>query len=373
MARAHNFNPGPAALPLPVLEAVQKELLEYAGSGLSVLEMSHRSPAFLAIYEKAEATLRSLLGIPESYDVLFLSGGATLEFAGVPLNLMRTGRAGYVASGHFSKKALEEGAKYGEVVCLASSEDADYAEIPGVAEVEEAVARETEAGLDYVHICQNNTIFGTMWHQLPSTGDVPLVADVSSCFLSLPLDVERYGVIYAGAQKNAGPAGVTVVICRHDLIAGGPALPICPSYLDWRRQAQQQSMLNTPNTFGIYVCGKVFEWVQQMGGLEAMEARNRKKAALLYDAIDHSELFHGVAAVKDRSIANVTFTTNIPELDREFVSEAAAAGLLGLGGHRLVGGMRASIYNAVPKASVERLCGLMAEFEELHAGISSTE
>ncbi len=373
MARSHNFNPGPAALPLAVLEEVQQELVDYAGNGLSVLEMSHRSPAFMAIYEKTEATLRSVLGIPENYDVLFLSGGATLEFAAVAMNLMRTGRAGYVASGHFSSVAMREGAKYGEAICLASSEESDYAHIPAVADVEAAIAREAEQGLDYVHICQNNTIYGTMWHELPDTGDVPLVADVSSCFLSLPLDVERYGVIYAGAQKNAGPAGVTVVICRHDLIAEGPALSICPSYLDWRRQTMQQSMLNTPNTFGIYVCGKVFQWVKDMGGLEAMEARNRKKAAMLYDVIDHSELFRGVASVQDRSIANVTFTTNIPELDREFVSEAADAGLIGLGGHRLVGGMRASIYNAVPKASVERLCGLMKEFEELHAGTSATE
>ncbi len=366
MARVHNFNPGPAALPLPVLEEVQAELLDYAGEGLSVMEMSHRSAMYKPIYEEAEATLRRVLAIPDDYDVLFLSGGATLEFAAVAMNLMRTGRAGYVVSGNFSKKAYEEGAKYGEALCIATSEDTDYDRIPEVGDL-------SGSGLDYVHICQNNTIFGTMWQRLPKTGDVPLVADVSSCFLSMPLDVERYGVIYAGAQKNAGPAGVAVIIVRHDLIAQGPALPICPTYLDWRLQALQGSMLNTPNTWGIYVCGKVFKWVEEMGGLEAMEARNRKKASLLYDAIDRSGLFHGTALPRDRSISNVTFTTDIPELDREFVSEAARAGLVGLGGHRLVGGMRASIYNAVPKASVERLVGLMEEFEELHAGTSATE
>ncbi len=374
MARVHNFNAGPAALPVAVLEEVQEELVDYAGNGLSVLEMSHRSPSFMAIYEQAEATLREVLGIPEDYDVLFLSGGATLEFAALAMNLMRTGRAGYVVSGHFSKVAMDEGARYGEALCLATGEDENFTRIPQKAEIEGAIAREVAAGgLDYVHICQNNTIYGTMYQALPETGDVPLVADVSSCFLSLPLDVARYGVIYAGAQKNAGPAGVTVVICRHDLIAHGPALGICPAYLDWRTQAMKQSMLNTPNTFGIYVCGKVFEWVRKMGGLEVMEARNRKKASMLYDVLDQSALFHGVANPADRSIANVTFSTNIPELDREFVSEAARAGLVGLGGHRLVGGMRASIYNAVPKASVERLCGLMKEFEELHAGTSATE
>ena len=374
MARVHNFNPGPAALPAPVLEDVQAELMDYAGYGLSVMEMSHRAPSFMEIYERAESTLRELLHIPDAYDVLFLSGGATLEFAALAMNLMRTGRAGYVVSGHFSKVAMNEGAKYGEALCLATGEDTDFSAIPAKADIDAQVAREAAAGgLDYVHICQNNTIYGTMYQALPETGDVPLVADVSSCFLSLPLDVERYGVIYAGAQKNAGPAGVTVVICRHDLIADGPALGITPAYLDWRSQAMKQSMLNTPNTFGIYVCGKVFEWVKEMGGLEAMEARNRKKASMLYDVIDHSELFCGVARPADRSIANVTFTTNTPELDREFVAEAAKAGLVGLGGHRLVGGMRASIYNAVPKTSVERLCGLMREFEELHAGTSATE
>ena len=374
MPRAHNLNPGPAALPVQVLEEVQAELVDYAGNGLSVLEMSHRAPSFIEIYEKAEETLRDVLGIPGDYDVLFLSGGATLEFAALAMNLMRTGRAGYVVSGHFSKVAMDEGARYGEAVCLATGEGSNFSAIPTKAEIDSAIVAEVAAGgLDYVHICQNNTIYGTMFHELPETDDVPLVADVSSCFLSLPLDVERYGVIYAGAQKNAGPAGVTVVICRHDLIAQGPALGICPAYLDWRSQAMKQSMLNTPNTFGIYVCGKVFEWVKEMGGLEAMEARNRKKASMLYDVLDQSKLFRGVARPQDRSIANVTFTTNIPELDREFVSEAARAGLVGLGGHRLVGGMRASIYNSVPKASVERLCGLMKEFEELHAGSSSTE
>lgn len=362
MSRVHNFSAGPAALPQPVLEEVASELLDFKGSGMSILEMSHRSPAFQEVIDDAEATLRRLLDIPSNYRVLFLQGGATLEFAGIPMNLMATGKAGYIVSGHFAKKAAQEAARYGEVRILASSEDTGFDRIPDCTDLD-------CSGLDYAYICQNNTIFGTMFHSLPDTGDVPLVADVSSCFLSMPLEVERYGLIYAGAQKNAGPAGVTVVIVREDLIEKGPAQDICPSYLDYSVQAAKDSMLNTPNTFGIYLCGKVFRWVEELGGLEAMERRNRAKADALYAQLDCSDLFSGTAQPQSRSIANVTFRTPVPEIDREFVAEAAELGLVGLGGHRLVGGMRASIYNAVEPESVERLVDLMEEFERTH-GVS---
>lgn len=360
MARVHNFSAGPAALPESVLRSAQAELLDYNGCGMSVLEMSHRSPAFQAIIDDAEATLRRLLSIPENYRVLFLQGGATLQFAGIPLNLMRTGRAGYVVSGNFAKKAWQEAQRYGEAVKLATSEDTNFDRIPDLAPVAERAAA---GDLDYVYICQNNTIFGTMFPLLPDCGDTPLVADVSSCFLSFPLDVERYGLIYAGAQKNAGPAGVTVVIVREDLIKDGPALDVCPTYLDYRLEADKSSMYNTPNTFGIYLCGKVFRWVEKTGGLAAMEARNRAKADRLYRALDASHLFHGTAQAESRSICNVTFRTDDPELDAAFIAGAKARGIEGVKGHRLVGGMRASIYNAVGMDAVEALVSYMEAFE----------
>ena len=363
MARVYNFNPGPAALPEPVLREAQSELLDYHGLGMSVLEMSHRSAAYQQIFDDAEATLRSILNVPDTYRVLFLQGGATLEFAGIPMNLMRTGRAGYVVSGNFARKAYKEAAKYGEAIKLATSEDTDFDRIPDLAPVEEAAAT---GDLDYVYICQNNTIFGTMYHELPECGDTPLVADVSSCFLSEPIDVARYGLVYAGAQKNAGPAGVTVVIVREDLIADGPALSICPSYLDYRLEAEKGSMLNTPNTFGIYLCGKVFRWVEETGGLEAMRERNWQKANLLYDYLDGSSLFHGHARPGSRSISNVTFRTGDKDLDAEFVAGAAERGLVGVKGHRLVGGMRASVYNAVPLEAAQALRNYMEEFEAEH-------
>ena len=360
MARVHNFSAGPSALPESVLRSAQAELLDYDGCGMSVLEMSHRSPAYQAIIDDAEATLRRLLNIPDTYRVLFLQGGATLQFAGIPLNLMRTGRAGYVVTGNFAKKAWQEAQRYGEAEKLATSEDTSFDRIPDLAPV---AARAAKGDLDYVYICQNNTIFGTMFPELPQTGDTPLVADVSSCFLSLPLDVQRYGLVYAGAQKNAGPAGVTVVIVREDLIADGPALPVCPSYLDYRLEAEKGSMYNTPNTFGIYLCGKVFRWLEETGGLAAMEERNRAKAARLYRVLDESALFHGTAQPESRSIANVTFRTDDPELDAAFIAGAKARGIEGVKGHRLVGGMRASIYNAVSMDSVEALAAYMEEFE----------
>ena len=365
MARVHNFSAGPAALPLEVLEEAQSELLDYRGLGMSVLEMSHRSAAYQQIIEEAEETLRDILDIPDTYRVLFLQGGATLEFAGIPLNLMRRGRAGYLGTGNFAKKAWQEAQKYGEAPVLASSEGTSFDRIPDLGPVASRVA---EGDLDYVYICQNNTIFGTEYRELPQTGETPLAADVSSCFLSHPLDVERYGLIYAGAQKNAGPAGVTVVIVREDLIADGPArADICPTYLDYRLQASKESMYNTPNTFGIYLCGKVLRWIERTGGLKAMQARNQEKADVLYGLLDKSEIFHGTAQPSSRSLSNVTFRTDSPELDKEFVSGAAQRGIQGVKGHRLVGGMRASIYNAVTLDDVKTLASYMEEFEASHS------
>lgn len=365
MARVHNFSAGPAALPLEVLEEAQSELLDYRGLGMSVLEMSHRSAAYQQIIEEAEETLRDILDIPDTYRVLFLQGGATLEFAGIPLNLMHRGRAGYLVTGNFAKKAWQEAQKYGEAPVLASSEGTSFDRIPDLGPVASRVA---EGDLDYVYICQNNTVFGTEYRELPQTGETPLVADVSSCFLSHPLDVERYGLIYAGAQKNAGPAGVTVVIVREDLIADGPArADICPTYLDYRLQASKESMYNTPNTFGIYLCGKVLRWIERTGGLKAMQARNQEKADVLYGLLDKSEIFHGTAQPSSRSLSNVTFRTDSPELDKEFVSGAAQRGIQGVKGHRLVGGMRASIYNAVTLDDVKALASYMEEFEASHS------
>ena len=360
MTRVHNFSAGPAALPLEVLEEVRSELVDYRGLGMSVLEMSHRSAAYQQIFDETEACLRRVLGIPGNYRVLFLQGGATLQFAGIPLNLMRRGRAGYVVSGNFAKKAWREAQRYGEAELLATSEDTGFDRIPDLSGISERAA----AGeLDYVYICQNNTIFGTQFHELPDCGPAPLVSDVSSCFLSEPLDVSRYGLLYAGAQKNAGPAGVTVVIVREDLIEGGPALPVCPSYLDYRLEADKGSMYNTPNTFGIYLCGKVFSWVERTGGLAAMAERNRAKSDALYGFLDASEVFHGHAEPGSRSIANVTFRTGSAELDAAFVAGAAERGIQGVKGHRLVGGMRASVYNAVTMESVKALLSYMEGFE----------
>ena len=360
MARVHNFSAGPAALPLEVLQEVRSELVDYRGSGMSVLEMSHRSRAYQEIFDDTEVTLRRLLGVPDAYKVLFLQGGATLQFAGIPLNLMRHGRAGYVVSGNFAQKAWAEAQRYGEAVALATSGDTGFDRIPARAEIERAAAGQD---LDYVYICQNNTIFGTQFHELPACGETPLVSDVSSCFLSEPLDVARFGLVYAGAQKNAGPAGVTVVIVREDLIEDGPALSVCPSYLDYRLEAAKGSMYNTPNTFGIYLCGKVFHWVEDQGGLEAMRERNLEKSRLLYDYLDQSALFHGHAQPSSRSIANVTFRTGDADLDAAFVAGAAQRGIEGVKGHRLVSGMRASVYNAVSLDSVKALRGYMEEFE----------
>lgn len=363
MARVFNFSAGPAALDESVLKQCADEMLDYNNSGMSVLEMSHRSAAYQEIFDETEASLRRLVDIPDNYKVLFLQGGATLQFAGIPMNLMASGHAGYFVTGNFAKKAWQEACKYGDAEVIASSEDTDFDRIPSVAGVGELAE---VRGLDYVYICQNNTIYGTQFHELPECGDVPLVADVSSCFLSEPLDVSRYGLVYAGAQKNAGVAGVTIVIVRDDLIKDGPALTCCPTYLDYRVEADKGSMLNTPNTFGIYVCGKVFKWAEEIGGLEAMQARNQEKSGLLYDYLDQSTLFHGHAQPESRSIANVTFRTGNPALDAEFVKGATERGLVGVKGHRLVGGMRASVYNAVPVEGARALVDYMNEFEKEH-------
>lgn len=363
MARVHNFSAGPAALPQSVLAEIADEMLDYRGCGMSVLEMSHRSPMYQEIFDDAEATLRRVLDIPDNYRVLFLQGGATLQFAGIPMNLMRRGRAGYLVTGNFAKKAWKEASKYGEAVCLATSEDTGFDRIPDLAPVNERIATED---LDYVYICENNTIFGTMFNELPECGDTPLVSDVSSCFLSRPLDVKRYGLIYAGAQKNAGAAGVTVVIVRDDLLQDTPAFKQTPQYMDLALEAQKGSMLNTPNTFGIYVCGKIFRWVEEMGGLEAMGKRNWEKANLLYDLLDASAVFHGTAQPGGRSIANVTFRTDSPELDAEFVAGTRTRQMENVKGHRLVGGMRASVYNAVTMEDVKTLATYMQEFEAEH-------
>ena len=360
MARVHNFSAGPATLPECVLRECAAEMLDYRGCGMSVMEMSHRSDAFQSIMDDAEATLRRLLDIPENYRVLFLQGGATLQFAGVPLNLMRTRRAGYVVSGNWSKRAWQEARRYGDAIVIASSEDGSFDRVP-------AFPDSVDQTLDYVYVCQNETVFGNMMRDFPQTGDVPLVADVSSCFLSQPLDVGAFGLVYAGVQKNAGPAGTAVVIVRDDLIAQGPALAdVCPTYLDLRVEADKGSLLNTPNCWAIYCCGKIFRYLLKMGGLAEMDRRNREKAAVLYDFLDQSKLFRGTVAKEDRSLMNVPFVTSSKEQDAEVVAATKAAGFDNLKGHRSVGGLRASIYNAMPKEGVEALVDFLRKYEAQH-------
>lgn len=354
MNRVYNFSAGPSMLPLPVLERAAKEMTDYKGSGMSVMEMSHRSPVYEEIIANAEQNLRKLMNIPDNYKVLFLQGGATTQFAAVPLNLMNKHRkADYIISGQFSKKAADEAAKYGEVNVLASSKDKNFSYVPYVDKF--------SPDADYVHICYNNTIYGTTFHYIPETGGIPLVADMSSYILSAPIDVTRFGLIYAGAQKNMGPAGVTVVIVREDLI--GNARPETPVMLDYKVQADNGSMYNTPPCYSIYIAGLVFEWILELGGLEAMEKINREKAAILYDYLDQSKLFKATAQKEFRSRMNVCFVTGSEELDKKFCAEAKAAGFVNLKGHRSVGGMRASIYNAMPIEGVKKLVEFMAKFE----------
>ena len=357
MSRVYNFSAGPAVLPEEVLKEAAAEMLDYQGTGMSVMEMSHRSKPYQKIIDEAEEDLRALMGIPENYKVLFLQGGASQQFAMVPMNLMRNGVADYIITGQFSKKAWKEAQLFGQANALASSADKNFTYIPDCSDL--PISEQS----DYVYICENNTIYGTKFHTLPNTKGKPLVADVSSCFLSEPVKVTDYGMIYGGAQKNVGPAGVVIAIIREDLIRED-VLPGTPTMLKYKTHADAGSMYNTPPTYGIYICGKVFKWLLRNGGLEAMGDYNVKKAGILYDYLDSSRLFHNQVVKADRSLMNVTFVTGDPDLDARFVTEAAAAGFVNLKGHRSVGGMRASIYNAMPMEGVEELTRFMEEFEK---------
>lgn len=357
MGRVFNFSAGPAMLPEPVLQEAAREMLDYRGTGMSVMEMSHRSKAYQAIIDAAEADLRDLMQIPQNYKVLFLQGGASQQFAMIPMNLMKNGVADYIVTGQWAKKASQEAKKYGMVNVIASSEDKNFSYIPDCRDL--PVTPEA----DYVYICENNTIYGTKFKELPNTKRKVLVSDVSSSFLSEPVDVSRYGLLYGGVQKNIGPAGVVIVIIREDLIPD-EVPSYTPTMLRYSIHAENGSMYNTPPTYGIYICGKVFQWLKQTGGLEAMAKRNQEKAAILYDFLDNSKLFRGTVRKADRSLMNVPFVTGSQELDARFVKEAEAAGLVNLKGHRSVGGMRASIYNAMPREGVEALVSFMKSFEQ---------
>ena len=356
MARVYNFSAGPAVLPEEVLLEAAAEMLDYNGTGMGVMEMSHRSKAYQQIIDTAEADLRDLMGIPDNYKVLFLQGGASQQFAMIPMNLMKNGVADYIITGAWAKKAWQEAQKYGKANAVASSADKMFSYIPDCSDLP------ISEDADYVYICENNTIYGTKFHQLPNTKGKLLVSDVSSCFLSEPVDVTKYGMIYGGVQKNIGPAGVVIAIIREDLIRED-VLPGTPTMLQYKIHADNGSMYNTPPAYGIYICGKVFKWLKKMGGLEAMQARNQQKAKVLYDFLDASRMFKGTVEKKDRSLMNVPFVTGNQELDAKFVKEAEAAGFVNLKGHRTVGGMRASIYNAMPKAGVEKLVEFMGRFE----------
>ena len=357
MARVFNFSAGPAVLPEEVLRSAAEEMLDYQGCGMSVMEMSHRSKMYQNILNTAEADLRELMNIPENYKVLFLQGGAYQQFAAVPMNLMKNGVADYIITGQWAKKAWQAAKLYGEAHAIASSADKNFSYIPDCSDLP------IHEDADYVYICQNNTIYGTTFHELPNTKGKDLVADVSSCFLSEPVDVSKYGMIYGGGQKNIGPAGVVIAIIREDLIRED-VYPGTPTMLKYKTQADAGSLFNTPPCYGIYICGKVFQWLKAMGGLEVIAQRNREKAAILYDFLDNSKLFKGTVEPGSRSLMNVPFITGDEAMDAKFVKEAEAAGLVNLKGHRTVGGMRASIYNAMPKAGVEKLVSFMADFEK---------
>ena len=356
MSRVYNFSAGPSMLPESVLKIAADEMLDYQGSGQSVMEMSHRSKVYQSIIDAAEANVRELMNVPDNYKVLFLQGGASSQFAMVPLNLMtKSGKADYVITGQWAKKAYKEGARYGEAHVVASSEDKTFSYIP-------KLDKSTfTPDADYFHICMNNTIYGTKWHELPDTGDVPLVADISSCLMSEPIDVTKFGVLYAGAQKNLAPAGVTLVIIREDLI--GHAQDITPTMFNYQTHADNGSMFNTPPCYTIYIAKLVMDWIKSLGGLEAMKERNEKKAKLLYDFLDNSDLFKGTVVPEDRSLMNVPFVTGDADMDAKFVKESTEAGFVNLKGHRTVGGMRASIYNAMPYEGVEKLVEFMKKFE----------
>ena len=357
MSRVYNFSAGPAVLPEEVLKEAAEEMLDYRGSGMSVMEMSHRSKTFETIIEEAEANLRALMGIPDHYRVLFLQGGASQQVAMVPMNLMKNGVADYIVTGQWAKKAWKEAALYGNAKAVASSEDRTFSYIPDCSDLP------IDEDADYVYICENNTIYGTKYKTLPNTKGKPLISDVSSCILSEPVDVSRYGLLFAGAQKNIGPAGVVIVIIREDLISED-VWKGTPTMLRYKTHADAKSLYNTPPAYGIYICGKVFKWVQKQGGLEAMKEYNEKKAKLLYDFLDNSRLFSGTVRKEDRSLMNVPFVTGDAQLDAKFVAEAKKAGLENLKGHRSVGGMRASIYNAMPMEGVKALVEFMETFEK---------
>ena len=356
MSRVYNFSAGPAVLPEEVLQEAAAEMMDYKGCGMSVMEMSHRSKVYDNIIKEAEQDLRDLMNIPDNYKVLFLQGGASQQFAAVPMNLMRNKKAGYIVTGQWAKKAYEEAQMYGEAVKLASSADKTFSYIPDCSDLP------ITDDMDYVYICENNTIYGTKFQTLPNTKGKDLVSDVSSCFLSEPVDVSKYALIYGGVQKNIGPAGVVIAIIREDLIRDD-VLPGTPTMLKYKTQADNDSLYNTPPCYTIYMCGKVFKWLKKMGGLEVMKVRNEEKAKILYDFLDESKMFKGTVVKEDRSLMNVPFVTGDADLDAKFIKEATAAGFMNLKGHRSVGGMRASIYNAMPKEGVEKLVAFMKEFE----------
>ena len=356
MSRVYNFSAGPAVLPEEVLQEAADEMLDYRGCGMSVMEMSHRSGTYQKIIDEAEADLRQLMGIPDNYKVLFLQGGASQQFAMIPMNLMKNGVADYIVTGQWAKKAYAEAQKYGKANKIASSEDKTFSYIPDCSDLP------ISPDADYVYICENNTIYGTKYKKLPNTKGKTLVADVSSCFLSEPVNVSDYGIIYGGVQKNIGPAGMVISIIRDDLITDD-VLPGTPTMMKFKTHADAGSLYNTPNCYCIYMCGKVFKWLKKMGGLEVMKQRNEEKAKLLYDFLDQSKLFKGTVVPEDRSLMNVPFITGNADLDAKFVAEAKKNGLENLKGHRSVGGMRASIYNAMPMGGVEKLVAFMKEFE----------
>ena len=357
VSRVYNFSAGPAVLPEEVLKEAAAEMLDYKGCGMSVMEMSHRSQVFDDIIKEAEQDLRDLMHIPDNYKVLFLQGGASQQFAMIPMNLMKNKVADYIVTGQWAKKAYQEAQKYGKVNKIATSEDKTFSYIPDCSDLP------VSPDADYVYICENNTIYGTKFKTLPNTKDKTLVADVSSCFLSEPVDVTKYGIIYGGVQKNIGPAGMVISIIREDLITD-EVLEGTPTMLKFKTHADAGSLYNTPNCYCIYMCGKVFKWLKKMGGLEVMKERNEKKAKLLYDYLDSSKLFKGTVEKDSRSLMNVPFVTGDKDLDAKFVKEAKEAGLENLKGHRTVGGMRASIYNAMPYEGVEALVAFMKKFEE---------
>ena len=357
MARVFNFSAGPSMLPEEVLKKAASEMLDYKGSGQSVMEMSHRSKVFKSIIDEAEALLRELMNIPDNYKVLFLQGGASAQFSAIPLNFANgSGKTDFIITGQWAKKAFAEAKKYTDAREVASSADKTFTYIP------KTTAADFREDADYAYICMNNTIYGTVYHEIPDTGNIPLIADISSCFLSEPLDISKFAMVYGGAQKNVAPAGLVIAIIREDML--GKARDITPTMMNYQIQADNGSLYNTPPCYTIYICKLVLEWIKELGGLEKMKERNEKKAKLLYDFLDSSKLFKGTVVPEDRSLMNVPFVTGNDELDAKFVKEAEAEGLVNIKGHRTVGGMRASIYNAMPYEGVEKLVSFMKRFEE---------